>query len=108
MTLIRTAGTTLKRHIPRAIGRWPKRAIAITTVATIVTGLVSGCTSSPSIGAYFPDWLFCIVAGVVLTVVIYLIAKRLRADRLMGPSAVVYPTLVALLSLVVWLMFFQH
>jgi len=80
-------------------------------MAAIAAVLVSGCASSPSIGvlgAYFPDWLLCIVAGVVLTVVIYLIVKRLQADHLMGPSAVVYPTLVALLSLAVWLMLFQH
>jgi YtcA family len=84
------------------------RAIA---TAAITAGLVSACASSPSIGvlgAYFPDWLFCIVAGVVLTVVIYVIATRLQADHLMGPAAVVYPTLVAFSALVVWLMLFQH
>jgi hypothetical protein len=60
------------------------------------------------LGAHFPDWLFCIVAGVVLTVVIYVIAARLQAGHLMGPSAVVYPTLVVFLALAVWLMLFQH
>jgi len=80
-------------------------------MAAIAAGLVSACASSPSIGvlgAYFPDWLFCIVASVVLTVVIYLIVKRLQVDHLMGPPAVVYPTLVAFLALAVWLMLFQH
>jgi YtcA family len=80
-------------------------------MAAIAAVLVSGCANAPSIsvlGAYFPDWLFCIVAGVVLTVVIYLMLKRLRADLLLGPSAVVYPTLVTFLSLAVWLMLFQH
>ncbi|MGF6776890.1 YtcA family lipoprotein [Paraburkholderia sp. GAS334] len=80
-------------------------------MAAIAAVLVSGCAGSPSIGvlgAYFPDWLFCIVAGVVLTVVIYLIVKRFQADHLLGPSAVVYPTLVAFLALAVWLMLFQH
>ena len=77
----------------------------------IPAGLVSGCASSPSIGvlgAYFPDWLFCIVGGVALTVIIYLILKRLQVDHLLGPSAVVYPTLVAFLALAVWLTLFQH
>jgi len=80
-------------------------------MAAVAVGLLSGCESSPSIGvlgAYFPDWLFCIVASVVLTVVIYLIVKRLQVDHLMGPPAVVYPTLVAFLALAVWLMLFQH
>jgi hypothetical protein len=108
MTLIPTTGTTLKRHIPLARGRCPKRAIGM---AAIAAGLATGCTSSPSIGvlgAYFPDWLSCIVAGVVLTVIIYLLVKRLRAEHLVGPAAVVYPTLVAFLALAVWLMLFQH
>jgi hypothetical protein len=80
-------------------------------MAAIAAGLVSACASSPSIGvlgAYLPDWLFCIVAGVVLTVVIYLIVKRLQADHLIGPPAVVYPTLVTFFALAVWLMLFQH
>jgi len=115
VTLILTAGTILKRQFPLARGRWskrwPQRAVEIAIAMMAATGLVSGCTNSPSIGvlgAYFPDWLFCIIAGVVLTVVIYLIVKRLQADHLMRPSAVVYPTLVALLSLAVWLVLFQH
>jgi hypothetical protein len=80
-------------------------------MAAIAAGLVSACASSPSIGvlgAYFPDWLFCIVGGVALTVVIYLILKRLQVDHLLGPSAVVYPTLVGFLALAVWLTLFQH
>jgi hypothetical protein len=80
-------------------------------MAAIAAVLVSGCAASPSIGvlgAYFPDWLFCIVAGVALTVVIYLILKRLQVDHLLGPSAVVYPTLVTFLALAVWLVLFQH
>lgn len=83
-----------------------------TTGITAITAVfISGCSGSPSfslLGAYFPDWLFCIVAGVVLSVIIYLLLRRLQADHLMTPSAVAYPALVAFLSLAVWLMLFQH
>jgi hypothetical protein len=106
--MIPTTGMTLKRHLPLARGKCPKRAIGM--VAIVATPL-SGCANAPSIGvlgAYFPDWLFCIVAGVALTVVIYLILKRLQADHLLGPPALVCPTLVTLLSLAVWLVLFQH
>lgn len=71
---------------------------------------MSGCVSSPSVavlGAYFPDWMFCIVAGVLLTMVVYQILKRLRADRAIGPSALVYPAFVAFFSLAVWLTAFR-
>jgi hypothetical protein len=60
------------------------------------------------LGAYFPDWLFCIVAGVALAVVIHLILRRSQANRLIGPAAVVYPALVTFLALAIWLTFFQH
>jgi hypothetical protein len=59
-------------------------------VAAIATMFSSGCASLPSIavlGAYFPDWL--------------------RADHAFGPSALVYPTLVAFISFAVWLTMFR-
>lgn len=80
--------------------------------AAAVSGLLeAGCAHSPSIsvlGAYFPDWLFCMVAGVVLSVAVYLVLARLAPGRRFGPSAVVYPTLVTLLALIAWLIFFQQ
>jgi YtcA family len=72
---------------------------------------VSGCSRSPSLnllGAYFPDWMFCILAGVLLTILFHLIAQRTHIGRWFGPAALVYPALVTLLALVVWLLFFQH
>jgi hypothetical protein len=98
----------LKRHVPFAKDSHAKRATGTAAIAAV---FVSGCANSPSLsvlGAYFPDWLFCLIAGVVLTVVVHLIVKRLRAQLLVWPAAVVYPTLVTFLSLAVWLMLFQH
>lgn len=100
--------TTLERLMPLLRGGCPKYANRMTAIAAV---FISGCAGSPSIsvlGAYFPDWLFCIVAGVVLAVVVYLMLKRLRAGDLLWPSAVVVPTLVTLFALAVWLMFFEH
>ena len=82
-----------------------------TGIAVITAPLLSGCSDSPSIsvlGAYFPDWLFCIVAGVVLAILSFLLLKRLSHDRLLGPPALVYPTLVTFFALLAWLIFFQR
>ncbi len=42
------------------------------SVAVVIMSLcVTGCSRSPSVnvlGAYFPDWLFCIAAGVLFTI----------------------------------------
>jgi len=84
---------------------------ACNRMAAIAAGLVSACASSPSIGvlgAYFPDWLFCIVASVVLTVVIYLIVKRLEVDHLMDLRPWCIPRLSLSSRSLSGLMLFQH
>ncbi len=84
------------------------RAVGLAAVSGLPE---AGCANAPSIsvlGAYFPDWLFCIVAGVVLTIAVYLVSARLPDSRRLGPAAVVYPTLVALLALLAWLIFFKQ
>jgi hypothetical protein len=90
-----------------------KKGCAVGTigVAAAVMFLTAGCASAPSVnvlGAYFPDWLFCIVAGVVLAVIVHRILARTHYGDRLGPAAAVYPTLVTFLALVVWLIFFQH
>ncbi|MBV8646882.1 YtcA family lipoprotein [Paludibacterium sp.] len=80
-------------------------------VAAVLALLMSGCANAPSInvlGAYFPDWLFCIVAGVLLAIVVYRILQHRQRGTLLGPPVVVYPSLVTLFSLVFWLAIFQH
>jgi hypothetical protein len=72
---------------------------------------VGGCALSPSIGvvgAYFPDWLFCLIAAAVATVAVYAsLASRGRAENF-GPAPVVYPTLLLFFALVAWLIFFRN
>lgn len=87
-------------------GTW--RAIGTAAGAALLT---AGCAHAPSLnvlGAYFPDWLFCIVAGVALTIVVHLVRARVPGGQRFGPPAVVYPALVTLFALIVWLIFFQQ
>ncbi|ANB72191.1 hypothetical protein AYM40_07305 [Paraburkholderia phytofirmans OLGA172] len=73
--------------------------------------LTTGCSNAPSVnllGAYFPDWLFCIVVAVLLTVAFRLVLQRLNYERWLGAPAVFYLALVTFLSLAAWLSFFQH
>ena len=80
---------------------------------TICMLLLSGCTVSPSIGvlgAYFPDWLFCIVGALVMTALINRICIKSGWDQFSGrPIAViVYPAIAVILALGCWLAFFQN
>lgn len=70
---------------------------------------LSGCSAAPSIsvlGAYFPAWMFCILGGMALTLVLRaLLEKGLRVR--VGWPVLTYPALLLLFSLLAWLAFFS-
>lgn len=73
------------------------------TLATLLTG----CSLSPAIpviGAYYPSWLFCMIAGVILT----LITRRViqHKYKVISFAGVIYTALFALYSMLFWLVFF--
>ena len=68
---------------------------------------LTGCSLSPAIpviGAYYPSWLFCIIVGVILT----LITRRviLRRYPALAYTGIVYTALFALYAMLFWLIFF--
>ena len=76
-----------------------------------VSTLLSGCTFPPSInvlGAYFPDWMFCIISGVSLTAIVSVIHGRYNLERWLRPTALTYPVLTTFFSIATWLIFFQN
>jgi len=80
-------------------------------LAGMAGALLAGCAPAPSIdvlGAYFPSWLFCLIAAAGLTVMVHLIQIKWQLGRWLTPMAVVYPVLLTLFSLAIWLIFFPH
>ncbi|WP_432219310.1 YtcA family lipoprotein [Pseudomonas kribbensis] len=72
--------------------------------------LLSGCSTSPSLvlfGAAFPDWLFCIVGGVLATTAIHVILGRYSLRERISPLALSYPALTGLLAMLLWLVVFH-
>jgi hypothetical protein len=73
--------------------------------------MLTGCAAAPSInvlGADFPDWLFCIIGGVVLTVVVHVVLGKWGSRQWLAPLAVSYPALTALFSMAIWLIVFSR
>ncbi|AYL63949.1 YtcA family lipoprotein [Citrobacter youngae] len=69
--------------------------------------LLTGCNLSPAIpviGAYYPDWLFCLIGGVILT----LITRKIILHKYSGLAfiGIIYTALFALYSMLFWLVFF--
>ena len=59
-------------------------------------------------GSFFPVWMFCLLAGVVLTVAARLVLVRAGIEEALGPRLIVYPCMVTLFACGIWLIFFQY
>ncbi|HGE8301129.1 TPA: YtcA family lipoprotein [Serratia marcescens] len=85
-------------------------AIKIFCMAVVVM-LLNGCHShAPSVnilGAYFPDWLFCISGGCFSVVLIYSLLSARKKEGWLSPYVLTYPLLISLFSIVYWAVFFN-
>ncbi|MEX3854553.1 YtcA family lipoprotein [Paraburkholderia sp. BR10923] len=88
-----------------------RSSVVSLSLLTMPAVLLGGCALAPSIpllGAAFPDWLFCIVAGITGTILVHLALSRRGAILALAPLAVSYPALSALLAMTAWLAFFHR
>jgi len=71
---------------------------------------LNGCGRAPTfsiLGSFFPAWLVCMVAGIVLAALVNWVLTRYKLeDRLAWPM-LVYPCLAAFFSFTLWLLFFS-
>lgn len=74
---------------------------------------LSGCSTTPSIsvlGAYFPDWLFCIVSAIIATSVVHTLLRSRSLLVHFGPRylPLAYVALTSVFALGGWLIFFKN
>lgn len=72
--------------------------------------LLAGCGRAPSVdllGSFFPVWMFCLTIAVIAAFAIRWILVRLRLESEVGPLALFYPSVVILLTSLLWLVFFK-
>lgn len=83
----------------------------LTLTATMGAGaLLSGCQRAPTfsiLGSFFPAWLFCIVAGILLAWAAHWFFARLELDKHIKPAILVYPCLAAFCAFTLWLAIFS-
>ena len=75
--------------------------------AALLAGLTGYSPMSEIGGAYFPAWLLCMLAGLILTLIRRAGLIRLRLDPWIRPRALAYPCLGVALTLLVHLLFFS-
>ncbi len=86
-----------------------RRSVAFIAVPGILFALC-GCGRAPSfsiLGSYFPAWLLCLVAGILLTAIVYWLLDRMQLAKEIVWTIVVYPCLTAFFACVLWLIFFS-
>jgi hypothetical protein len=70
--------------------------------------LASGCDPALNVwGAYFPAWVACLAGGVAATALLRSAFARLQLEAHLGPLLLIYPALLALSTLLFWIVFFQ-
>ena len=69
--------------------------------------LLVGCSRAPSLdvlGSFFPAWLVCFIVAILLTALFRLLVMRLHVK--VALPMLVYPSLAAFFTFVLWLVFF--
>ena len=75
-----------------------------------VFGGLTGCGRAPSfniLGSFFPAWLICMVAGIVLAACVNWILTALKQEKLIAWGVITYPCLATFFALTLWLIFFS-
>ena len=73
----------------------------------LVAPLLADCSRAPSVdvlGSFFPAWLVCFIVAIVMTALARLALLRLRVKAAL--PMLVYPSLAALFTFLLWLIFF--
>jgi hypothetical protein len=73
----------------------------------LAASILSSCSRAPSVevlGSFFPGWLVCFIVAIVLTALARLGLLRLRVKAAL--PLLVYPSLTALFTFLLWLIFF--
>jgi hypothetical protein len=71
---------------------------------------VTSCAHAPSVeivGSFFPIWMVCLTAAVILTFFARKVLVRLQLESEVGPVALFYPSMVVSFSCLLWLLFFR-
>ena len=74
----------------------------------LVAPLLSSCSRAPSVevlGSFFPAWLVCFFAAIVLTALARWALLRLRVKAAL--PMLLYPSCTALFTFLLWLLFFN-
>jgi len=78
--------------------------------AVLVAAQLAGCRLAPTfniLGSFFPSWLICLFAGIIVAVIANRLFARFALDKEILWPVVVYPCIALLFACTIWLIFFS-
>lgn len=86
----------------------PFRRVWLGDLAAGLSLLAAGCDPIVSIeGSYFPAWIVCMAAGIVVTALLRQLFVAIRVEPHLGPLLLIYPSLWIAATLVLWLALYR-
>jgi hypothetical protein len=70
--------------------------------------MLSHAPSLDVFGSFFPIWMLCIGAAVLLVLAVHFLLDRLQLAGELGPRIIIYPSMVTLFACAIWLVFFDY
>jgi hypothetical protein len=86
-----------------------RHAVSAGFAATFVFALPS-CAHSPSfnvLGSYFPGWIACMVASILLTALVRFLLNRLQWEQRVPALPLFYFAIALLIACLIWLIAFE-
>ena len=87
---------------------WSRHTVSAGLAPTVVA--LTGCRRSPSfnvLGSYFPGWIACMVAGVLLTALVRFVLNRLQWEQRVPALPLFYFAIALLIACLIWLIAFE-
>jgi hypothetical protein len=84
------------------------RTVRLGLLVSLFALSLASCSRAPSVdllGSFFPAWLICLTLGILLTALARLVLLRLHMN--LDLAVLAYPSLAALFTFALWLIFFH-
>jgi heme O synthase-like polyprenyltransferase len=86
-----------------------RHTVSTALAATLVFAL-TGCAHSPSfnvLGSYFPGWIACMVASILVTALFRFVLNRLQWEQRVPALPLFYFSIALLIACLIWLIAFE-
>jgi heme O synthase-like polyprenyltransferase len=86
------------------------RQIISAALASLLVFALIGCAHSPSfnvLGSYFPGWIVCMIASILVTALIRFALNRLQWEQKVPALPLFYFSIALLMACLIWLIAFE-